>query len=84
MTPLAFKMTPTPSEMAFETQISSFLSWRRFFLEKKKILEKKFLEKKILEKNFLEKNFLEKNFLEKNFRRLTPAPVLGLKSRNQQ
>ena len=50
-------MTPTPSEMAFDppTQISSFLSWRRFFLEKKKILEKKFLEKKFLEKKFLEK-----------------------------
>ena len=54
--PLAFKMTPTPSEMAFDppTQISSFLSWRRFFLEKKK--------KKILEKKFLEKKFLVKFF----------------------
>ena len=63
MTPLAFKMTPTPSEMAFDppTQISSFLSWRRFFLEKKnlekKILKKKFMEKKILKKKFLEKFF---------------------------
>ena len=55
MTPLAFKMTPTPSEMAFDppTQISSFLSWRRFFF---------FGKKKILEKKFLEKNFLEKQF----------------------
>ena len=46
-------MTPTPSEMAFDppTQISSFLSWRGFFLEKK-----------ILEKIFLEKNFSGKNF----------------------
>ena len=33
---------------------------------------------------FLEKKNLEKKFPEKNFRRLTPAPVLGLKSRNQQ
>ena len=54
MTPLAFKMTPTPSEMAFDppTQISSFLSWRRFFLEKKKFWKKKFLEKIFLEKKF--------------------------------
>ena len=38
-------MTPTPSEMAFDppTQISSFLSYRRFFLEKKK--SKKFWKK---------------------------------------
>ena len=45
MTPLAFKMTPTPSEMAFDppTQISSFLSWRGFFFRKKNF--KKFLDK---------------------------------------
>ena len=42
MTPLAFKSTPTPSEMAFDPlpQILSFLSWRLFFF-RKKILEKK-------------------------------------------
>ena len=40
---VAFKTTPTPSEMAFDPlpQILSFLSWRRFFF-----LEKKFWEKK--------------------------------------
>ena len=45
MTPLAFKTTPTPSEMAFDPlpQISSFLSYSDvFFLEKKILEEKKF------------------------------------------
>ena len=40
-------MTPTPSEMAFDppTQISSFLSWRRFFFLEK-TFPKKFSGKK--------------------------------------
>ena len=48
--PLAFKTTPTPSEMALDPlpQISSFLSWRRFFFRKKNSGRPKNLEAGVL------------------------------------
>ena len=74
--PLAFKMTPTPSEMAFDppTQISSFLSWRRFFFLEKKNSGKKNSGKKFSGKKIFGVSFKPKK-PESAIKNVSPAPL---------